>query len=182
MKKMLVSTMTAVAAFAMAPAAYAVDFFPGDPGFSVTGNIASGPVSATLGRSGITKGAFSDSFFFVINQNGLGSGSISTSTSQKFSFTDLDISSVTVNGMAADKAVLGSSEFFGIEGVPITFGATNEIVVTGISRGNGSYGGNATFEPSAVPETATWGMMVIGLGGLGATMRVRRRKAKLAIA
>ena len=32
---------------------------------------------------------------------------------------------------------------------------------------------------SAIPEPATWGMMLIGLGGLGAMMRTRRRASAL---
>ena len=31
------------------------------------------------------------------------------------------------------------------------------------------------FETAAVPETATWAMMLVGFGALGASMRVRRR-------
>ncbi len=52
----------------------------------------------------------------------------------------------------------------------------------GMSRGNGSYAGTATFEPSAVPEAGTWAIMLFGIGGIGASMRVRRRQAKVAYA
>jgi hypothetical protein len=181
MKRLLLSTMSVVAAFAMAPVAQAAVFLPGDAAFTVAGNIASGPVTATIGRSGITTGAFTDSFDFIINQVGLGSGTVSTNTTKLFSVTDLDISSVTINGLLASKIVAGTAEFFSISGVPISFGTINKIVVTGVSRGNGAYGGSATFTPS-VPEPATWGMMLIGLGGLGATMRHRRRQSKIAYA
>jgi hypothetical protein len=55
--------------------------------------------------------------------------------------------------------------------------------VNGTSRGNGSYAGTATFEPTAaVPEAGTWAIMLFGIGGIGASMRVRRRQAKLAFA
>lgn len=43
----------------------------------------------------------------------------------------------------------------------------------------------AKFAESAVtsvPETATWGMMLIGFGMMGATLRTRRRDAKVAVA
>ena len=40
----------------------------------------------------------------------------------------------------------------------------------------GSVSGNATFYP-AVPEPATWGMMLLGFGGIGFAMRRRRQPA-----
>ncbi|WP_404829577.1 PEPxxWA-CTERM sorting domain-containing protein [Sphingomonas aliaeris] len=40
-----------------------------------------------------------------------------------------------------------------------------------------------TFQPiTAVPETATWGMMIAGFGMTGAAMRTRRRSTKVAFA
>ncbi len=40
-------------------------------------------------------------------------------------------------------------------------------------RANG--GGNFSAESPAIPEPATWGLMIVGLGGVGAVMRKRRR-------
>jgi hypothetical protein len=36
------------------------------------------------------------------------------------------------------------------------------------------------FNPAAVPEPASWGMMLIGFGGMGGALRLRRRQAKAA--
>ncbi|MEG8029378.1 FxDxF family PEP-CTERM protein [Sphingomonas aerolata] len=183
MKRLLLSTMTFVSAFAMAPAAHAVNFTPNDPEFTVSGDIKNGTVSADFGRAGIKRGAFTDTFNFIIDQAGLASGTLSTSTTRFFSPTDLDILSVFINGFAASKTVVGKAEFFEINNVAIAKGATNQIVVNGLSRGNGSYAGTATFEPTAaVPEAGTWAIMLFGIGGIGASMRVRRRQAKIAFA
>jgi hypothetical protein len=35
--------------------------------------------------------------------------------------------------------------------------------------------GDGTFAPGGVPEPATWGLMILGFGGLGVTLRSRRR-------
>lgn len=151
---------------------------PGEDEFTVSGDIFNGPVSATIGRSGIAAGNFIDTYRFEIPQFGTGSGSISTSASLGLgSITDLDIISVTVNGLLADltKTSGGVFEFAGISGVPIVPGVDNFLVITGFSRGQGSYGGNATFQPTApVPEPATWAMMLIGFGAIGFAMRRRR--------
>jgi hypothetical protein len=43
----------------------------------------------------------------------------------------------------------------------------------------GSYQGGLTFNASAVPEPATWAMMLVGFGAIGAAARSRRRPAKV---
>ena len=102
-----------------------------------------------------------------------------------------DILSVVVNGLAANLTLedangnvcptrgvgtCGANETWSLNNVPITFGVLNSIDVTGLSRGNGSYGGNATFIP-AVPEPATWAMLLVGFGAIGFSMRRRRALA-----
>ena len=168
---------------------------PPGTSFLVAGNIFSGPIAASFGHTGIVAGAFTDLFQFTIPQNGVGSGSVITGTDAFLSTTDLDITSVTVNGLAALLVLrdsggnvcfvrggvtgCGATEGYSIAGVPITSLALNTINVTGTSRGLGSFGGNATFSP--VPEPATWAMMLIGFGAMGVAFR-RRRVSALKIA
>ncbi|MEG8055061.1 FxDxF family PEP-CTERM protein [Sphingomonas aerolata] len=128
-------------------------------------------------------GTFQDTFNFIIDQTGLASGTLSTNTTRLTSSTDLDILSVFINGVAShedhcrQRRVLRAQRRLDRSGVP------NQIVVNGTSRGNGSYAGTATFEPTAaVPEAGTWAIMLFGIGGIGASMRVRRRQAKIAFA
>lgn len=49
-------------------------------------------------------------------------------------------------------------------------------------NGDGKFGqGSFTYAPFAagVPEPATWGMMILGFGAVGAAMRMRRRKISI---
>ena len=166
---------------------------PPGTSFLVAGDSFEGEISASFGHVGIVAGNFTDLFQFIIDQTGLGSGSITTSVSLN-SFlgrTDTDLFSVTVNGQIATRRLsdangvtclvrgvgtCGANETFSINDVIINNGALNTIPVDGFSRGNGSFGGNATFTPTitAVPEPSTWAMLILGFGVIGFSLRRRR--------
>lgn len=167
--------------------------------FYVAGNIFNGPISAIFGDTGIPGSPggtpFTDEFQFTIPQTGTGSGSVTTSVvlAGVGGALDLDFTSVLVNGMAAtavyrDAAgnictnygvgTCGATETFAINNVPILANILNTITISGISRGNGSYGGQATFQP-AVPEPSTWAMMILGFGVIGFGMRRSRKPARM---
>jgi hypothetical protein len=185
---------------------------PNDPTttFIVSGDINNGPIAATIGHTGITGAAdnggvaatplspvaFTDIFTFTIPQTGVGSGSITTSVNINdfLGVTDLDITSVIVNGLMAFETfrdingiacpvegvgTCGAGETFQRNDVPILAGMENTITVSGITRGLGSYGGNLTFFPvqATVPEPATWAMMLIGFGAVGFSLRRKRTTA-----
>ena len=44
----------------------------------------------------------------------------------------------------------------------------------------GSGVANSTIDIDSVPEPATWGLMILGFGGVGAMTRNRRRQAAFA--
>lgn len=201
MRKLVLSILGA-SALAIASAAPAQTIInPGAPlapgsdpttSFLVSGNIFNGPISATIGHTGIAEGDFTDIFEFTIPQTGFGSGTITTTVDvgQFLGVADLDITSVVINGTIFATETLrdidgnpcpvegvgtcGATETFASSLVPITSGVLNTITVTGISRGLGSYGGSLTFSP--VPEPATWGMMLLGFAGVGFQLRRQRRR------
>jgi hypothetical protein len=166
-----------------------------------------GPIAATIGHTGIVgdvNGEFTDVFQFTIGMAGMGligtgSGNITTGVNLDdfLSTTDLDITSVLVNGVSAmltledadgivctmrGVGTCGANETWAANNVPITGGQLNTIEVSGFSRGLGSYGGNLTFTPArtAVPEPGTWALMLLGFGAIG--WQIRRSKRSGAIA
>lgn len=190
--KRILSALAVASAFTMTPA-YAVTttFNVGDPEFQLAPgqNIFSGTITAGIQRSNIpgtlAGTAFTDIFEFTIPQFtfGLGSGSLSTSTTALLTATDLDFISVLVNGVAVDVLTsvgqLGQTAFE--FNAPITGFNLNTLTVNGVSRGNGSYGGQITFTPTgAIPEPATWAMLILGFAVVGFSMR-RRSKANVRV-
>lgn len=140
-----------------------------------------GNISATIGNSGIAAGTFTDTFEFALAVAGIGGGSVTTNASFIGAADDIDFTSVLVNGVAGSVSKVGAlTEIAFKEAVNLAAGP-NTIQISGLARGNGSYGGSISFTPS-VPETATWGMMILGFVGMGAAMRYRRKSTNVAFA
>ena len=183
MKRIIFSVATAMTVFAAAPAAQAATFPVGGSNFKASAG-PNGTFSGAFFNQDIVAGAFTDTFTFTLPTDGLGSGTVTTSTNFIGTPNDLDFTSVLINDTAATITRLanGAFEFAFTNMVPITAGRLNTITVTGISRGNGAYGGQASFIPSAVPEPATWALMLVGFAMVGATARFRRRSTKVVYA
>lgn len=146
---------------------------------------SNGTISGAIGRSGLAAGDFVDTFTFTLPASGFGTGSVITTTGTIGSATDLNFTSVTFNGRIVPITVMagGLFEMAFASGLPVTGGVVNSLVVSGTSFGGASYGGNLTFAPAAaVPEAATWAMMLVGFGMMGAGLRYGRRKSTVAFA
>ena len=135
MRHILGGLIAATAIVAMAPAAQATIFTPADTGnFKVTGGnpmTGDNTVTATFNDTLTTKGYFSDSFDFTIGGNGLGSGSVTTSASIFNSPTNLDLSSIMINGQSVDiqKTANGLLEYAAVSGFDIKAGVLNTITI-----------------------------------------------------
>lgn len=139
-------------------------------------DLAGGPVnwSKFIG-AGHFGGAFSDTFTFsnYSAPAGVATGTLVNTVAGKSSIT---FTSATLNGVALDR--FGAPQFgfsgISIDNVDVTGPLT--LVVNGVANvkagGTVSYGGD--FNVSAVPEPATYGMLVGGMGVLA--FAARRRK------
>ena len=171
MKKLLLAILASTV-MAGASAAYADTFT-----LTLPPPAADGSISANYGRGGIT-GAFSDTYNFTLPA-GITSATISsilTSGGNNVNFT-----TVTLNGTALLVDSTGSFESRHIFDVP-TVAGPQTLVVTGTlnnGTGSGAYGGVISYSP-AIPEPATWALMILGVGLAGGAIRQTRRRAALA--
>jgi hypothetical protein len=125
--------------------------------------------------------SFDDMFEFTIPQNGTGSGSLSTSFSSLAN--ELTISQVLINGVAHALTSSSGGQSLTVSGIPILNGMLNTIEVKGVTSASdvaATYTGTATFSAAAVPEPASWALMIGGFGLIGAAMRRRRTGLQLA--
>jgi len=133
-----------------------------------------------LGDTVAKTGSFTDTFNFLLPAKGVGGVVVTTVVASFEGVTNLDFTSVLVNGATAliSKILNGIVNIASVSGVSLSAGA-NSIVVSGISGGNGSRGGSIALTPS-VTEIATWGMMIADFVGVGAAMRYRRTSTNAA--
>ena len=175
MKKLLVGAALAVSMLAAAPAANAAQYLNLNP------PAANGTISGAFGYDDIgASQLFTHTFTFNFPSAGVSSSSLSTVLT--ILGTNINFASVTLNGHAFNMSPNGDFESGSLINLPVQAGLQT-LKVTGTSDGNGSYGGNLSFAPSAaVPEPATWAMMIIGFTGAGVAIRRRRSDATPALA
>ena len=152
-------------------------------------NLDTSPPSGNFGNSTVTCAsgtfscAFSDTFTFVTPDgfNSVGatlSSGPATDAATTLIFGTLGLlSGVTLNGQMFNLKVADDYNFASLDPIPLTPGATNTLVVSGIAgqSGGGSYAGTLTFgNTAAVPEPATWATMLLGLAAAGWMLRRKR--------
>ena len=136
-----------------------------------------GGFSITFGNTGITTTNFSDTFDFTMPT---GRGDFVITSTMSGGSQNITWSSIAFNGEAFESGSVGWNEFSFLNDIHLTAGALQQLVLTGVGGGNASYSGVITFMPDAtgaVPEPASWALMIAGFGAAGAVLR--RRKALL---
>ncbi len=160
---------------------------------SVTGpgdaynNYASATGSGTFGNNGPLAGMFTNVFTFNVTSRGVVASDFSNAATGNGASSDIDFTSATLtgNGMTTSYTkLLGEpaalTELWGFTPFEIAAG-TYTLTISGVSFGNkATFAGN--FNVAAVPEPATWAMMIGGIGMVGGAMRRRRVSTKISFA
>jgi hypothetical protein len=162
MKKLLMAAGIAVALTVGATSANAAVFVIG-PNFG-----ADGSGGGVYGDTHVSFPTFTSIITFFLPKAGKLAADITTTGAGT---TNIDFTSVTLNGHTFTLSPAGITEGGGIGFINVAAGLQT-IEVKGSSGNNGSFSGTFAFAP--VPETATWGMMLLGVGAMGAVMRRRR--------
>lgn len=184
MKKILLAAIASTVAFAAAPSAQAAQFMTIS---GPSGNF--GDDSVTCAGSGVSC-AFTRTFTFTTPTGfTLASSDISSLLSGNNLATNIDFTTVTLNGVDFNTLATGVQEFRNLLNQTLIAGGTNTLFVAGTVGAAGSttpadasFAGNLSFAASAVPEPATWGLMVVGFGMIGSAARSRKVKTSLKFA
>ena len=124
--------------------------------------------------------AFTRSFKFD-TPIGFNIASIDIASIASSSLTNIDFSAVTFNGVNFAILATGTQEFRNLLNQNLVAGGSNVLNVAGTTGGNGAFSGNLSFaQVAAIPEPATWMMMLLGFAGIGFTMR-RKNKSTLQV-
>lgn len=127
--------------------------------------------------AGIANGPFDNIWTFTVTEEGFVSGSITATIVG--TLPGLTFSSISLNGEELlDTSSGDGTKSFSLTNI-FTDATINELRIVG--SGRGSYGGSVAFQnledsgnpQPAVPEPATWAMMMVGFGLVGYAMRRR---------
>ena len=188
MKKLVVGLLGAVAALGAASSANAaVMIVNSGTTVDVTGpTTLDGGLNFSLGYSDSgSSSPFIETLPWTNTLSGIYGITLSTTAAVAGGANDVDITAAFLSG----GSILGSlgltpdgdntdlNEDYSLNA--LLGSGTYTLTIQGTRGTTGSFGGNVAFTAAAVPEPATWAMMLFGFGAVGFAMR-RRRQPTLA--
>ncbi|HET9161036.1 MAG TPA: FxDxF family PEP-CTERM protein [Caulobacteraceae bacterium] len=126
-------------------------------------------------------GPLNDSAQFFLNSSGSLSSTVDTIllmgvANVTFTKVYLDIDDLAHQFQITTGATgVDTASFHGLDGFPVTAGLHTIHVIGNIAGDGGTYEGSVNVIGAAVPEPATWAMMILGMGMVGAGLRMRRK-------
>lgn len=180
-------TLTSIGANIFGTASYQIYYMTGPINSSIT-DTGSGPVTANPAAWTLL-GTFN-------NVVGIGTTSAQPGGIVVFDIADLTLAANSTYGLYITQTIanagMGSGVRFTNSALGSTIASDSNLTIlnsrgagyafNAISRNGRSFNGSLTYTVnSAVPEPATWGMMVAGFGAVGAAMR-RRPKVRITYA
>jgi hypothetical protein len=147
---------------------------------NVFGNLETGGFSHSTGSAVIN-----DQAQFVLPTAGLLSSTVNTillAGTANITFTKvfLDIDDALHNFVISTSATgVDTASFHGNDGFAVSSGNHTIFVQGNLIGPGGTYEGSVNVLGAAVPEPATWGMMIVGMGMVGAGLRLRKRRVSL---
>lgn len=175
MRKLALALCTAGAlAFASAANAAIIVNSSSPAGLVITGPTTTGSTT-TIGYAdaGLTTPTFSESITFTDTLAGLYSITLGTS-SAAVNFTSAVLTGASGSNSLTKFYDNGTLEQWGLSGLTLNSGQYT-LNIMGTNTDTGVLSGTVTI--AAVPEPATWGMMLLGFAGIGFAMRRHRRSA-----
>jgi hypothetical protein len=165
--ELLAASALIATALAVGAPARAATTFTGNGSSSIMGG------TGAFYDSGIPAGTFTDTIQFTVPTAGSSNVGV-----LYFKFANgISNLAASFNGDPITFSPVGTFAFSGEINKLVSSGLQT-ITITGNSGGLGSYSGNVTFT-SAVPELATWLMMITGIGFTGVAMRRRKSAYKV---
>lgn len=150
----------------------------GDNGLGTAGAENVPNETTTTHAYNASTGEFTDTFAFQLPSGQIG---FTLSSIGFQSNSTLQLTSFTWNGFDVDFTNVGDSNGGGVMSLdgpfPVVAGGPQVLTVKGTGGAQAVFDGTATFSRvAAVPEPATWGLMILGFGGAGAMLRRRRER------
>ncbi len=124
-----------------------------------------------LGPELLPETKFVDNYTFNFPLAGKASVSVGSTLSGPGTNVNFATNSVRFNNQIVPVVSSGAIELLQLLNQPIVAGSQT-LSVKGFAQALGSYSGTVTF--ASAPEPATWGLMILGFGAVGYSLRRRR--------